>query len=134
MKKQREEIVVGEWQRDASGRRYRKIGDCIEYAMEITTTHGTMYADDLAKYNKRVVEQPAPEKPKVIGKSCPVKAFRNNMHGNCDTDCAFYNGSGCRFGVLDPEHTTDTKNKYCPFMNKCIDTCALYRNGCTLKF
>ena len=134
MSKYRQEPTIGAWQYDNQGRRYRMVGNCKEYATVITTTHGTMYADDLAKYNKRVVEQPVPEKPKAIEKLCPVKAFRNNIHGNCDANCAFYNGSGCRFGVLEPEHTTDTKNKYCPFMHKCIDTCALYRSGCTFKF
>ena len=136
MKKERKEITVGDWQVDETGRRYRKVGDCIEYAMQITTTHGTMYADELQNLNKHLQEQPAPvpEKPKTIDKLCPLKAFKGGMNVKCDVNCTFYNGTGCRFGGADPERITDTKNKNCPFVGKCSDGCALYQSGCTIKF
>lgn len=134
MKKERKEMQIGEWQVDSTGRRYRKVGDCIEYAMEITTTHGTMYADELNRFNKQLNEQQVPkQEPRTIDKTCPIKTFKVTSYVNCDVKCAFFNGTGCRFGVADPEHITETKGKYCPFMFKCSERCALYQSGCTMK-
>ena len=44
----REEPVPGEWQTDENGKRYRMVGNIVEYAPTIHTTNfGTVYVDDL---------------------------------------------------------------------------------------
>lgn len=134
MKKPREEIVTGNWQIDETGRRYRMVGNCKEYATVITTTHGDVYADELKEHQKRWQEEEMkqrqkPEKPKHIDKLCPFKNFHRDMIVNCVSDCAFYK-DGCSLANADPRQT---KDKICPFMRKCSDRCAFYKDGCTMN-
>lgn len=48
----REPPTVGEWEIDDRGRRYRKIGNSIEYAPLITTTMGVLTPETLKRINQ----------------------------------------------------------------------------------
>lgn len=135
MSKYRQEPTIGAWQYDETGRKYRMVGNCKEYATVITTTHGDVYLDELKEYQKRWQEDEKkrsqnPEMPKSTDKLCPIKRFRGDMIVKCVSDCAFYE-TECSLANADPRQT---KDKYCPFMSKCSDRCALYQSGCTMKF
>lgn len=137
-RKPREEPVPGEWQYDEHGRKFRKVGNCIEYAPTIQTAHaGTVYVDELPEVQKRMKEQSeqrikamqAQAKQEPQG-HCPFKEARNNIHTNCDRDCVFFDGSCILASIGRPEQ--DSKGKYCPIARICRETCALYHGGCTL--
>lgn len=139
-RKPREEPVPGEWQYDEHGRKFRKVGNCIEYAPTIQTAHaGTVYVDELPEVQKRMKEQEA-QRIKEMQKqakqepqgTCPFKEARNNLHNKCDRDCVFYEDTACILARTDTVPTKDTKDKPCPIARICRETCALYHGGCTL--
>lgn len=123
-----EEPVIGEWQIDKDGRKFRKVGNSIEYATRITTTRGTYYEDDIKAgiLSKDTPADPQEAAPKTRT-NCP---FKKGVKPACSDECAFYRGSGCAFKG---DSGVKTEGRYCPFTNgPCMDTCALYANGCTL--
>ena len=123
-----------EWKYDSMGRKYRKVGSCIEYAATIQTTSGTVYVDDLDEHNKRIKEQ-AKQRIRSLKEAsqkepdtdCPFKG--NSLHPRCKSNCAFYR-EGCIFASMGSKPTVDTKGKFCPFSGTCRETCTLYNNGC----
>lgn len=123
-----EEPVIGEWQTDENGRRFRRVGNSIEYATRITTTRGTYYEDDVkAGILKKVAPADPQEAAPQTRKCCP---FKKGLNPVCSDRCVFYSADGCAFKG---DSGVETEGRYCPFTNgPCKDTCALYENTCTL--
>lgn len=132
----RKEIRIGEWEIDRYGRRFRRVGNAIEYAPEIVTTGGTVRADDLEAHNRRMKqerdrqEQERQEKQAREPKGrCPLK----NAHmSRCESDCVLYDGSACMLAGK-ASIGEDTARKYCPLLGGlCSDVCMIYKGGCQL--
>ena len=131
-------IECGEWQFDEMGRKYRKIGNCIEYAPTITTTCGNVLIDDLPKIQKKVNESAEKQRKETLSqlkqapnRSCPFKKGKNSIHTNCESSCAFYENNSCIFASsINPDH--ETKGNYCPISGTCYESCSMYNHGCTL--
>lgn len=131
-----EQFNETEWQTDPkTGRRYKKVGHCIEYEMEIHTNGAVIPASQLEEFNRRNREQQEAAlqrqreemaNRKQLG-SCP---FNTALDTSCKPGCAFYTEDGCRLAAHPGK---PTEGKKCPFNNKvCNGTCAMYKNGCTL--
>lgn len=110
----------GEWEVDSSGKRFRRVGGCIEYEPTILTSHGTLTQRQLAEMNARAKDKPSfvpvqTEPPK----DCP---FKRGVHTNCDKEaCAWYTGDRCAEKCPHP-----APGKKCPYKNTaCADDCAL---------
>lgn len=131
----RKEIRVGEWELDKYGRKFRRVGNAIEYAPEIMTTGGIVRADDLEAHNERMKqererqEQERREKREKEPKGrCPLK---HSTIVKCESTCVLYDGSGCMLASGRAE--TDTAGKTCPFTGgQCNDVCMLYVGGCMI--
>lgn len=148
MKKSKEPIEVGAWQYDSMGRKFRKVGNSIEYAARIMTSSGTVYEDELEDHNRRMkaqTDQIMKERQEAIkaaytGRKCPFKEARGGMHTICEKSCAFYEYENniCNFANMNAPAPQDTKNKQCPIVGRLChgdigDACAMYYNGgCTL--
>ena len=140
-RKQREEPVPGEWEVDQNGRRFRRVGNCIEYAMTINTVGaGEVYADLLPEIQKHLKEQEEQRRKAEAaalaaaqtGKDCPFKIGRNDLKCSCEKSCAFYQDTACIFARMDRPATKDTKDMDCIIARKCNERCAMYNHGCTL--
>lgn len=133
-------IDVSEWQTDKDGRRFRRIGNCIEYEPVIKIDGIEIPQSELAEYHQRrkevererkEAEQTRPEPPKT--KNCP---FSDGMQTACTRDkCALY-VNGCAIPqLINTPARKDTIGLQCP-LNKyhraCRTDCALYKNGCIL--
>lgn len=110
----------GEWQRDSSGKRFRRVGRCIEYEPTILTSHGTLTQAQLSDMNARAKDKPPfvpiqAEPPR----DCP---FKGGAHTDCDKEaCAWYTGDGCVKKCPHPE-----TGKKCPYKRTaCTADCAL---------
>lgn len=121
---------------DQYGRRYRKIGNCIEYEPEINgMPRSVFFASQKAQKQqdeerrKREAEEQAAAR---TGKECPFKVGRNNVKCSCEKSCAFYVDTACIFARMDTPATKDTKNMDCIIARKCNESCAMYNQGCTL--
>lgn len=121
---------------DQYGRRFRKVGNCIEYEPEINGVPRSVFfrsqkaqkvADE--ERRKREAEEQA---ARQTNRDCPWKEGRNQMQTSCEKDCPFYHDDGCVFAIVDTEPTTDTKDKYCPIAGRCKERCAMYAHGCKL--
>ena len=122
---------ISDWETDQQGRRFRKIGGCIEYEPEISV-NGVMIpvsqADAVRKRMKEDEERARKERAEAEAKlnklgSCP---FSKGMSSKCRIQCAFYSEEGC---MKSPE----TKGRRCPISNYgCSEDCMLYDNGCQL--
>lgn len=131
-----------EWKVDEHGRRYREVGNIIEYAPTIHTAHsGTVYVDDLPEINRRRQEQEEQQRKQEnearaaaeTNKICPLKEGRNQLHTKCEKSCAFYADAACVFAGMDAQPTRDTKGMDCIIARKrCGEACAMYNHGCTL--
>ena len=139
-RKPQEETEVGEWQYDSNGKKFRKVGNVIEYAMTINTANaGTVYADDLPKTNKKLKEQ-AEQRLKKSNealkkkpdKNCPFKVAKGGANVLCDENCSFYEDEACIITKTASQPKEDTKDKYCPIARVCNENCAMYKNGCML--
>lgn len=140
-KKQREEPIMGAWEYDSTGRKFRRFGNSIEYAPTIQTTYGTVYVDDLEAHNKRIKEQEEQRRKEQQAQAvkiepkglCPFKVSRNDIHTHCVRDCIFFDDVDCILARTDTKPTKDTKDKYCPMIARpCFADCALYNSGCAL--
>lgn len=108
------------WQTGKDGRRFRKVGNTIEYEMEFSFPQ--------EKKKKGSTEEKKPEQNRYTGKSCP---FKKGYSLECFTDCAFYGKAACALSLK--EVPPETSNKDCPFSGrKCNETCAMFSNGCEL--
>lgn len=120
---------------DQYGRRFRKIGNCIEYEPEINGMPRSVFfasqkAQKIRDEENRKRENEAMKQAQT-NRDCPFKTGRNNVHTSCEKDCPFYDG-GCVFGNAPTTPTTDTNGKYCPIAGRCNTRCAMYANGCKL--
>lgn len=131
----RKEIRIGEWEIDRYGRKFRRVGNAIEYAPEIMTTGGTVRADDLEKHNKRMKqererqEQERREKREKEPKGrCPLK---RSTITKCESTCVLYDGDACMLASGRAE--IDTAGKTCLLTGgQCNDACMLYVGGCMI--
>lgn len=130
------EITPGEWQVDKFGRRFRKVGNIIEYEMELVTSNGTFPSSQASEIGSRMREERQKQIENEMRKAskplfCPIKALKNSYGSMCDREvCAFYTGESCglKGGATAPG---DTQGKKCPFSSiKCRTDCVIYCNGC----
>lgn len=125
---------MSEWKIDRYGRKFRQVGNAVEYQAEILTTGGTVYVDNLDAHNRRTKreqerqEQERREKQakEPIGR-CPLK--HSNI-AKCESTCVLYD-DGCMLASGRAE--IDTAGKTCPFTGgQCNDACMLYVGGCMI--
>lgn len=121
---------------DQNGRRYRKVGSCIEYEPEINGMPRSVFFRSQAAQKQQAEErrkqeaQQMQEEAKL--RNCPFKEARNNVHTKCDRDCVFFEDTTCMLASIGRQPTKDTKGSYCPIARMCRETCAFYNHGCTL--
>ena len=120
---------------DQYGRRFRRIGNCIEYEPEINgLPRSVFFASQKAQKvadeerRKRENEEIA---ARQTNRDCPFKEGRNQVKTSCEKDCPFYD-DGCVLANASTTPTTDTNGKYCPIAGRCNERCALYDHGCNL--
>ena len=131
-----------EWQVDENGKRYRMVGNIVEYAPTIHTAYsGTVYLDNLPEINRRRQEREEQQRKQEnearaaaeTGRVCPFKEGRNQLHTKCEKSCIFYADTACVFASMDAQPTRDTKDMDCLITRKrCGEVCAMYHHGCTL--
>ena len=134
---QAEEPAAPEWQYDKWGKKYRKVGNCIEYAPTITVDGVEVYQDELEEFHKRnrEVQQKWREEEALkaqqtrTDKICPLQDALH-IQKKCSTDCAMYTATGC--AMKHRKAAADTAGKPCPYMRQCKADCALYDQGCTI--
>lgn len=121
---------------DQYGKRFRKIGNCIEYEPEINgIPQSVFFASQKAQKKadeerrKREAEEQAAAR---TGRTCPFKVGQNSIKTSCEKSCAFYVDTACILARMDSPATRDTKNMDCIIARKCNETCAMYNHGCTL--
>ena len=106
-----------EWKIDKNGKRYRKVGNVIEYETEVTTTCGVVPMGRLNEVVK--TEKRTPKHEKLI--LCPLRDLLK-----CRPDCVFRSGERCTFG----KHG-EKPGEICPFTGRgCTSDCGFYDNGC----
>lgn len=100
---------------DSQGKRYRRVGNSLEYEPEIVTTFGTFPKGSYSEPRK--IEIPIPK----IRKDCP---FKTSHYINCDGNCSFFCDEKCCPGVAQA-------GKRCPLPGRitCGEGCMLYENG-----
>ena len=131
----REPELQDEWQVDKDGRRFRKIGNSIEYEMMVRIDGNEIPQSQLNDYHerKKKLEEQKPKEQTVYftGKICPFKVGKNSMKTLCIRECAFFD-NGCIIAKTDLNPLRESKGSYCPITRTCKESCALYHNGCTL--
>lgn len=93
-------IEPGSWERDELGRKFRRVGNSIEYAPTITTTYGEFEVGHVPPPPKIVEEK----RPKTWG-DCPFRS-------KCTTQCARYTESGCGIVTGAPPVTGQRKQQH----------------------
>ena len=106
---------------DQHGKRFRKIGNCIEYEPEINGIPQSVF----------FASQKAQEAART-GRTCPFKVGQNSIKTSCEKSCAFYVDTACILARMDTPATKDTKDMDCIIARKCNERCAMYNHGCTL--
>ena len=132
----------GEWQTEVTPfggvRRYRMIGNCKEYEMEINGLPQSVFLES----NRRMKEKREAEHEETRRReketaaqqrNCP---FADGIHTNCSQEkCALY-VDGCALARLTGRPPAkNTAGLQCPLgraKTPCRTDCALYKNGCTL--
>ena len=121
---------------DQYGKRFRKIGNCIEYEPEINgLPRSTFFASQKAQKKadeERRKREAAEQAAAQTGRDCPFKIGRNDLKCSCEKSCAFYQDTACIFARMDTPATKDTKGMDCIIARKCNERCAMYNHGCTL--
>ena len=128
---------MSEWQYDKFGKKYRKIGNCIEYCPTVTIDGIEVYQDEVEEFNrnrKEAMERNRQEENNRIQqqqtrKVCPLNRFAS-FQPECKTDCGLYRPTGC--AMKHTQATQDTQGRPCPFLRKCDPSCAMYDHGCTM--
>lgn len=139
----KKEIVPGEWQEDASGKRYRMVGNVKEYEMLIQVGGCQIPESQLEDFNKRRKEREqaalqaqkaeAARKAALPKYHCPFN--HNGLNSTCrQNECVFFNGKDCivREAGTDP---TASEGKRCPidiYNRVCDSKCAFNKGGCIL--
>lgn len=118
----RETPEYGPWEVDSNGKRFRRLGNCIEYEPTISTTFGDLTQRQLAEMNARAKDKP----PFVPIQTEPTKycPFKSGVHTNCDKEaCAWYTEDGCAKKCPHP-----APGKKCPYTKtSCANDCALMK-------
>ena len=121
---------------DQYGRRFRKVGNCIEYEPEINGMPRSVFFARQKAQKQRDEENRKREAAALAaaqtGKDCPFKIGRNDLKCSCEKSCAFYLDTGCAFARMETPATKDTKDMDCIIARKCNERCAMYNHGCTL--
>jgi hypothetical protein len=121
---------------DQYGRRFRKVGNCIEYEPEINGMPRSVFFARQKAQKQRDEEKRKQEAAALAaaqtGRDCPFKISRNNVQCSCEKSCAFYQDTACVFARMDRPATKDTKDMDCIIARKCNERCAMYNHGCTL--
>lgn len=118
---------AGGWEVDKYGKRFRKVGNVIEYELEYIHPRIPRNPEREAELRKQESER---EAKRHTGHFCP---FKDGLNTGCLTDCALYGKTACALSMKEEPPTKDTKEKNCPiYKKKCNETCALYFNGCGL--
>ena len=137
----------GEWEVDEHGKRFRRVGNIIEYEMMISVAGGIEIPEsELGEYHRRQKE--AEEKRKAAAmeelknrpepKSCP---FSDGCNNTCKREgCPLFLKGKCAIAILADVHGTEqtdqaeqTQATKCPFSiyGRCKG-CALFNNGCAV--
>lgn len=140
-------LEPGEWQVDEHGKRFRRVGNAIEYEMMISVAGGIEIPEsELDEYHRRQKE--AEEKRKAAAmeelknrpepKSCP---FSDGCNNTCKREgCTLFLKGKCAISILADAHgaeqtdqTEQTQATKCPFSiyGRCKG-CALFNNGCAV--
>lgn len=131
------------WEVDTrTGRRFKRIGNCIEYEPTTRIDGLEVPESQLAEFYKRRKE--AEERCKAAAleelknrpkpKGCP---FSNGMNNQCKREkCVLFLDGRCSIAILADAHGTDqpiAKDAKCPFSvyGRC-GSCAMNNNGCAL--
>ena len=109
-----------EWQVDERGRRFRRIGACIEYEPDVVSTFGSF---PKSVYDR--IEKPEPDSLAPIReqhKRCPFSKL-----ALCSDECARYTKNGCGL-VTGAAPTTGKRCPICDAHNPlmCTENCALW--------
>ena len=122
---------------DQHGKRFRKIGNCIEYEPEINGIPQSVFFRSQKAQKEQREKQLKEEQARAAEKAarrrnCPF-IDSNSRNTDCTLEaCALYM-DGCTLARLTP--AKDTEGLQCPFSryrHKCRKDCALYKGGCTL--
>ena len=126
-----------EWETDNLGRRFRKVGSCIEYEPTVTIDGIEIPQSEVESFNQ--MRREALEKMKretaldQESHSCP---FHDGLSIKCDHECALYHERACTLPkLITGAPVADTQGKRCPIRQThrpCDTACILYRNGCIL--
>lgn len=133
----------GAWEWDEKeGRRFRRVGNSIEWEMELFTAHAGKIPESMLSTYHKTQEESKLENEKTAkeraleaarARYCP---FRIGNGDRCRADnCAFFDGDKCVLAYTKKDPARDTKGKLCPLarrMYTCSDRCALYRGGCSI--
>ena len=135
----------GEWEVDEHGKRFRRVGNIIEYEMMISVAGGIEIPEsELGEYHRRQKE--AEEKRKAAAmeelknrpepKSCP---FSDGCNNTCKREgCNIFLKGKCSIATIADASGVEieeapAQNSKCPFSiyGRC-QGCALFHNGCAL--
>lgn len=141
MRYPRQEIEPGEWQEEVNQyggvRRYRMVGNCKEYEMDVTVDGITIPQSQLTAYHERKKAAQAAQIEAERKRAAQAKPPRNcplsdGMNTQCTQEkCALYM-DGCTLARWNAAKATE--GLQCPlskYKSKCRTDCALYRGGCT---
>lgn len=131
------------WEVDTrTGRRFKRIGNCIEYEPTTRIDGLEVPESQLAEFHKRRKEAEERRKAAALEelknrpepKGCP---FSNGMNNQCKREkCVLFLDGRCSIAILADAHGTDqpiAKDAKCPFSvyGRC-GSCAMNNNGCAL--
>lgn len=138
-------LEPGEWQVDEHGKRFRRVGNAIEYEMMISVAGGIEIPEsELDEYHRRQKE--AEEKRKAAAmeelknrpepRSCP---FSSGNYNTCKREgCPLFLKGKCSIATIADASGVEigeapAKGSKCPFSiyGRC-EGCALFNNGCAL--
>lgn len=119
--------TAGGWEVDKYGKRFRKVGNCIEHEMEFSFPQTKK---DPEKARRELQKAQEREAKRHTGKDCP---FKNGINTECIKACALYGNTVCTLTAKETPPDNKTSGKDCPlnvYSKKCNEKCALYFNGC----
>lgn len=123
----------GEWETDEYGKRYRMIGNCKEYELELNGVPQSVFSARQKAQREQQERQIKEGQRKAaelarLRRNCP---FRDGLQTDCSREACALFLDGCALARLNP--AADTQGKQCPFnpyRQKCRKDCALYKGGC----
>lgn len=131
----------GEWQVEPeTGKRFRKIGNCIEYEMMIHTGGVVVPQSELEAHNARMREadKRAREEARRAAEAAPKAfcPFKDGLVTTCNGEkCALFVNDKCAIAQIITGTPARTKKGQCPISRAarpCTEDCALYAGGCKL--